>query len=287
MDKMKAWTKLFRIKHYIKNTLIFFPLFFSGRLYTAHTIVVFAGSIVFSLASSIVYVINDIHDVEKDRVHPEKCKRPLAAGDISIYEAKVGLTMLFILTIVLLYCSHLDMLAIAIVGGYLLINIFYSKFAKNIPIIDVLILATGYLLRVYYGAQLAEVKVSEWMYFTVLFGALFLGLGKRRGESRITEIGHSRKVLELYNEKFLDKNMYMSLAITIVFYALWCVSEEVSSMYPQMIWTTVLVYAICMEYTLILEKGSDGDPVSVLFKNKGLLGMIVGLAIIILWIMYR
>ncbi len=286
MDKIKAWLKLLRVRHYIKNAFIFFPLFFSGRFYTVHMDLVLAGSIVFSFVSSIVYVVNDINDIEKDRVHPVKCSRPLPAGDLSIREAKAAIAVLFILTGILFCLFHLDLLSLCIVLGYLLLNLFYSKYAKNIPVVDVLILASGYLLRVFYGAELAGVKVSEWMYFTVLFGALFMGLGKRRGETRCIDGGHSRKVLQYYNEQFLDKNMYLSLAVTIVFYALWCVSEEVSSMYPQMIWTTILVYAICMKYTLILEKGSDGDPVSVLFADKVLLGMVAGFAVIILWMMY-
>lgn len=285
MDKLKAWAKLLRIRHYVKNILIFFPLFFSKRLYTAHLTDVLAGSIVFSLVSSIVYIINDMNDIEKDMAHPVKCKRPLPAGDLEIWEAKAAIAGLGILIAVLFYLFHLDRSAY-IVGIYLLINIVYSIYAKNIPIVDILLLAVGYLIRVFYGAELAEVEVSEWMYFTVLFGALFMGLGKRRGEVRCISNGHSRKVLEFYNEQFLDKNMYMSLAVTIVFYALWCVSEEVASVYPQMIWTTILVYAICMKYTLILEKGSDGDPVSVLFADKILLGMVCILAIMILGIMY-
>lgn len=286
MDKLKAWVKLLRVRHYVKNILIFFPLFFSKRLYSAHLMSVLAGSMVFSFVSSIVYMINDINDVEKDRAHPVKCKRPLPAGDLEIREAKAAIVGLGILCAALLYLFHLDRLVVSIVGIYLLINIVYSKYAKNIPIVDVLLLAVGYLIRVFYGAELAGVKVSEWMYFTVLFGSLFMGLGKRRGEVRCIGSGQSRKVLEFYNEQFLDKNMYMSLAVTIVFYALWCVSEEVASMYPQMIWTTILVYAICMKYTLILEKGSDGDPVSVLFEDKILLGMVCILVAVILWIMY-
>lgn len=286
MRKYNAWIKLLRIKHYIKNLIILFPMFFSKEITMSNVTTILIGIIIFSLVSSMVYILNDISDIAKDRIHPEKCNRPLPSGDLTVKEAKIGWIVIGVITCGLVFICNINYLGILIVIGYLLINIFYSKYAKNIPVMDVLILAFGYLLRIFLGAVLINITISNWLYLTVLFGSLFMGLGKRRGEMKYVDSNNTRKVLEFYNEEFLDKNMYMSLTITIVFYALWCVSSEISSNYPHMVWTTILAYAICMKYTLILEKGSEGDPISVIFSDRILFGLLLLYSVVILMIMY-
>ncbi len=151
---------------------------------------------------------------------------------------------------------------------YLFLNIAYSGGLKNIPIVDVLILTIGFVLRIVYGAVVSGVAVSGWLYLTVFSGALFLSLGKRRNEIRQRgQTGETREVLRLYSDSFLDKNMYVSLGLTIVFYALWAMAQN-------SLWMTgsvLLVVAIFMRYTLVLEGDSDGDPVEVVTHDTVLL----------------
>ncbi len=151
---------------------------------------------------------------------------------------------------------------------YLFLNIAYSGGLKNKPIVDVLILTMGFVLRIVYGAVVSGVAVSGWLYLTVFSGALFLSLGKRRNEIRQRgQTGETREVLRLYTDSFLDKNMYVSLGLTIVFYALWAMAQN-------SLWMTgsvLLVVAIFMRYTLVLEGDSDGDPVEVVTHDTVLL----------------
>jgi len=144
---------------------------------------------------------------------------------------------------------------------------------KNVPIMDIAILVSGFLIRVIYGGVICNIEVSNWLYLTVMAISFYMGLGKRRNEI-IKQGTESRKVLKFYNYEFLDKNMYMSLAITIVFYSLWCMDiGAVSNSLINIIWTVPLVLIICMKYSLDIEGDSLGDPVDVILSDKLLLGL--------------
>ena len=229
---MINYLKLIRVKHWLKNVLVFLPIFFSINLFNRDlffsSIVAF---LVFSFTSSIVYVINDINDVEKDKLHPIKRKRPLASGAISIGKAKIlVVTLLLIVGIItyILYKTKGNLFIILIPIIYLLLNILYSKGLKNIPIVDVVILVSGFVFRVMYGGVVTSVDVSKYLYLMIIFGSFYLGFGKRRNEI-IKNGNKSRKVLALYNKEFLDKNMYVALALAVVSYTLWCVDTTTVS----------------------------------------------------------
>lgn len=280
MDKVKNCIKLMRVKHYIKNVLIFLPLIFSLNFNNFQMdIRVFLGFIAFSLTCSIVYIINDIQDVEKDKQHPVKCKRPIASGKISKKEALILALILFIITTIICVQSKFDYNSILILGTYLVINILYSKILKNIPLIDVVVLVACYVLRVLFGATLIGVSVSHWLYLTIISFAFYLALGKRRNEmTKSMENGtETRKVLKYYTKDFLDKNMYMCLALTIVFYSLWCVDEVTITKFDinYLIWTIPLLIIICMKYSLNIEGNSYGDPVDVILSDKILIILIL------------
>lgn len=280
MDKVKNCIKLMRVKHYIKNVLIFLPLIFSLNFNNFQMdIRVFLGFIAFSLTCSIVYIINDIQDVEKDKQHPVKCKRPIASGKISKKEALILALILFIITTIICVQSKFDYNSILILGTYLVINILYSKVLKNIPLIDVVVLVACYVLRVLFGATLIGVSVSHWLYLTIISFAFYLALGKRRNEmTKSMENGtETRKVLKYYTKDFLDKNMYMCLALTIVFYSLWCVDEVTITKFDinYLIWTIPLLIIICMKYSLNIEGNSYGDPVDVILSDKILIILIL------------
>lgn len=286
---MKKYLKLMRIHHYMKNGLIFTPLIFSGSLFNKHLLVnSLLGFLAFSLIASAIYIINDIQDVEQDRLHPTKCKRPLAANEISLTNAKVLAVVLIVVAIGINYfIAGNAIVAWVSLILYLVLNLAYSNGLKNLPIIDVAILVSGFVFRVLYGAGITEIEISNWLYLTVIAMSFYLGLGKRRNEL-IKQKNVSRKVLKYYNQGFLDKNMYMSLALTIAFYSLWTVDPvtiaRLSNDY--LVWTVPLVILICMKYSLNIEGDSDGDPVEVIIKDKTLMGMVALFVFITLGIIY-
>ena len=240
---MKKYLKLMRIHHYLKNVLIFLPLIFSQNLFDANLFKkTILGFLSFSILSSIVYVINDIQDVEKDRRHSTKCKRPIASGAVSIKSAYILVIFISIIGIILNYLAcGFNFKAWTLVIMYIGFNFAYSMGFKNLPIIDITILVSGFLLRVLYGSAITYIEVSKWLYLTVISMSFYLGLGKRRNELK-TEGSKTRKVLKYYNHGFLDKNMYMCLGLTIVFYSLWCVDSTTIQRYSNSI--------ICMDSTI-------------------------------------
>ena len=276
--KILNYIKLMRVKHYIKNFLIFLPLIFSLSFNDFNkSITVMIGFIIFCFTCSIVYIINDINDVEKDRNHEEKCKRPIASGKVSIKEAYILAIILFIIILIIAVFSHINYISLGILAFYFLLNVAYTKKLKNVPIVDVVILVTCFVLRVIYGATLIHVAVSNWLYLTIISFSFYLSLGKRRNELEKSENTgvNVRDVLKFYNRNFLDKNMYLCLALTIIFYALWCVDpiniEKFGTNF--LVYTVPLVMVICMKYSLNIEGNSYGDPVEVLLGDKILIGL--------------
>ena len=273
---MKEYIKLIRAKHWLKNGLVFLPLFFSINLFnTSYYLGTILAFIVFSFTASIVYIINDMGDIEKDRLHPVKKKRPLAAGTISVKNAKIVIGVLVVLAAIMMWYlfKNTNNIAVIIVPiAYLIINILYSKWLKHIPIIDVVILVSGFVLRVMYGGVSIDVEVSKYLYLMIIFGSFYLGFGKRRNEI-IKNGNKSRKVLQLYNKEFLDKNMYVALALAIVSYTLWCVDpttvQRIGNDY--LFWTIPLLMVILQLYSLNIEGNSHGDPIEVILGDKKLL----------------
>jgi len=180
MTRIKYLFQLLRVRHWIKNVLIFIPSFFAAGLFTSLIISVFLGFICFSLLSSIVYILNDIRDIEKDRLHSSKCRRPLASGEIPIPHAIIVLAVLFTALITLLVILRVtgnnlyNLKSIGLLLLYMLVNIAYSWGLKNIPIVDITILASGYVIRVLFGTLIIGVDISVWLYLVITLGAFYL-----------------------------------------------------------------------------------------------------------------
>lgn len=276
------YLKLMRVKHYIKNLMIFIPLLFSGRLFETKLLLeTIIGFIAFSLMASVIYIINDIKDVEKDKKHPIKKNRPIASGKISVKQAYM-LVVILLIMIILIYClSPINKISSLIILVYLFVNISYSYGLKNIPILDVVLLVIGFIIRIIYGAFLGGIEVSNWLYLTILVFSFFMGFGKRRNELKKNDT-KGREVLKNYNYEFLDKIIYMFLTLFIAFYSLWAMS--IPSNY--MIYTTFFVIVIVLKYSLKLESDSFGDPVDMLLSDKILLAICVVYAIFVLGILY-
>lgn len=284
--KLKKYLKLLRVKHYVKNLLIFIPLFFSQQMLNAEKIrSSILGFLAFSLMASTVYIINDSIDAEKDKYHPKKKNRPIASGAISKKKAAIIAGICAAISIALSIFTA-DITACAFILIYLGINVAYTLKLKNVPIIDVAILTAGFLFRLMYGAAVSDIEISSWLYLTVMAGAFYMGLGKRRNEIKFVEsskeTGKTRSVLKFYTYDFLDKNMYVCLALTDAFYALWAMSRE----NKYVIWTVPIVMLILMKYSLDIEGDSDGDPVEVIVKDKVLIGLVALYAVVIVAILY-
>jgi 4-hydroxybenzoate polyprenyltransferase len=281
VSTLKDYAGLLRFHHYIKNLLIFIPLFFSFGFFNIRALAVSAtGFVIFSVLSSIVYVLNDIQDREKDRLHPTKRLRPLAAGKIPVSRARV---ILWVLTAVLIILVSLlgilenrltTWLGVGLLAVYLALNVGYSYGLKNIPLVDISILASGYVIRVLFGALIIGSAISVWLYLMITVGAYYLGLGKRRNEITTTgKEGETRAVIRFYSHNFLDKNMYMCQALCVVFYALWSIdTATVQRLHTNaFVYTIPLFLIIVLKYSLNIETASDGDPTSIVLHDKLLL----------------
>lgn len=266
MERVRNYIKLMRLKHCVKNILILLPLVFSGEFFQYGKLLSSAlGFLAFSFLASVVYILNDIQDVEKDRLHPKKKFRPIASGKVSEKQGKVLSVVAMIGAITLNFLATTNYVSFIFLGIYLVMNIFYSKGLKNVPLLDIVVLASGFLLRLIYGGIVTDIHISNWLYLTVITASFYMGLGKRRNElGKSGNQINTRKVLKYYNYAFLDKNMYMCLGLTNAFYALWVIGTQKEVM----IWTVPMVMVLGMKYSLNIERDSDGDPVEVILQDK-------------------
>ncbi len=287
---MKKYIKLLRVKNYIKNVLILLPAVFSKRLFDLSVLPSVLWSVVsFCALSSAIYIFNDLCDCKRDKLHPKKCNRPIASGEVSRKSAIFIIILLLIICIVTNYfacgTNYLPWLLLSI---YLVQNILYSVKLKQIPILDVVILVFGFLIRVFYGSEIIGTTVSNWLYLTILAISFYLGLGKRRNEIVVSESKASRSVLCFYSYDFLDKNMYVCSGLAIVFYSLWCVDATTIANFGSnnLIWTIPLIIFICLTYSHSVEKCNADDPVDVVFENKALLLLVFVYGLSVIGIIY-
>lgn len=148
--------------------------------------------------------------------------------------------------------------------AYVILNILYSMRLKHIALVDIAILTSGFIIRIIYGSVVTEIAISDWMYLTIFSASLYMALGKRRNELRNMEGDKTRSVLKKYNYVFLDKCMYVTLTMALVFYSLWVILEYSGTL---MILTIPILIFICLLYSLIVEGNSQGDPVEVILSS--------------------
>ena len=282
MKKLIGIFKLLRVKHYVKNGLVFLPLFFAKRIFEPSALLIAClGALAFSLISSIVYIINDIRDREKDRLHSTKCKRPIASGVVSPRLATVTAVGLGIAATVLLAFTKSYVGALCAVG-YLLINVLYSFGMKNIPVIDVTLLVSGFVIRVIFGGVICAVEISPWLLVTVICAAFYMGFGKRRGEI-VSEENETREVNKRYSLDFLDQQISVFMALILVFYSLWCITVQQNGFE----WSVIIVMLIFVRYSYLIKSESDGDPVSVLLSDKFLLLLVLIYCVYVFAVVYE
>lgn len=287
---MTEYLKLIRVKHYIKNFLVFLPLIFSRNLFDAKLLLpTVAGFVSFCLMASVIYIINDIFDMENDKKNPVKSERPLAKGTVNKKSSIILAAVLFILSMsVCVFACSSNLYGMILILFYFVLNLLYSSVLKNIPIIDIAILVSGFLFRLLFGSAITGIEISKWLYLTVISASFYFGLGKRRNELKNCTEESGRKVLQYYSYGFLDKNMHICMALAITFYSLWSVDSLtiVRTGSKNMIWTVPLVILICLKYNMNIETNSNADPIEVLFHDKLLLAMVIIFALTVFGIVY-
>lgn len=263
---MAPLVRLLRPTHWTKNLTAFAGVIFGGRLAEPWAIVVdFAVFVILSLASSAVYVMNDICDVEFDRAHPTKKDRPIASGEVSLAGAK---TLAWVLAILALVSSFLLGLGTGLcVVVYLAMNVAYSTRLKHVLLIDVMCIATGFALRVLAGVYALGDLPTAWIVLCVFFLALFLGFGKRRGElEQQTSDAQARPVLYGYDRSLLDSLLDGSATTAILTYALFTAT---SGKNPSLIVTVPIVYYAITYYRRLLQTPGQGtEPEMILLRDR-------------------
>jgi len=283
---IKNYFSLFRIPQWIKNSFVFVPLLFSLNLFKTNLLLItLAAFAVFCLTSSIIYIINDISDIEADRSHPVKKLRPLAAETISKKHAYISLLLLSIPVLVSLPFFKLKFSIIIIL--FFLLNLFYSISFKHIVLLDIFSIAAGFMLRVIGGAFAIEVEISSWLILTTMFLSLFLAAMKRYSELRLTLDNTSnsvstRKVLRDYSTRLARQISTVAASTVIICYALYTVSQRTIKIFgnENLIYTTPFVVFGIFRYMYLVYITEEGENTTqIMIKD---IQMILTLALYIL-----
>lgn len=270
---LKYLLKNMRIRQWHKNGFVFFALIFDKQLFQREAfLVTLEGFFLFCLISSSVYLFNDIADIDSDRQHPNKKHRPLASGKLPVNVAVTAAVMLALMAIVFGYL--LAPAFSAVVAVYFSINLLYSRWLKHVPILDVLIISSGFVLRVAAGVTLITVeRFSPWLYVITTLFSLFMGFGKRRAELSLLEqgAGTHRKVLDGYTLPLLDQYITIVSGMTIVTYALYTFfAENLPANHSMMLTIPFVVYGILRYLQLIQTGNAAGAPDEVALTDRSL-----------------
>ena len=272
---MKALFKLIRPKQWIKNTFVLIPIFFSGNLFDTQKVM--AGIITFfayCFAASSIYCFNDLVDVKADRRHPVKCKRPIASGAISVAQAYMLMALMFVLSaICVLFLTENKWLVGAVILFYWLLNLAYCAELKDHAIIDVCVIAFGFVLRILAGGIAANIMLSNWIVLMTFLLTLFLSFAKRRDDViRMQETGEApRRNTIRYNFTFINQAITITASVTLVCYVMYTVSPEVKAQFhtDYLYLTTVFVLVGLLRYIqLAVVDKKSGDPTKVILRDR-------------------
>ena len=282
---LKALIKAMRLRQWTKNGFVFFALIFDKQLFSLEPFLrTLEGFFLFCLISSAVYLLNDISDIEADRQHPQKKHRPLASGELPVGVAQGAAFLLASISLSLGYL--LEPMFAAMMAFYFLINLLYSRWLKHVPILDVLIVSSGFVLRVAGGVALITVeRFSPWLYMLTILFSLYVGLGKRRAEMDLLaeDASAHRKVLDGYTIPLLDQYITIVSGMTIVAYSLYTFSApNLPENHSMMLTIPFVVYGIFRYLQLIQTGHAAGAPDEVALKDRPLQFTVLlwGLAVI-------
>ena len=278
--QLRGLIKLMRPKQWVKNGFVLAPLVFSGEFLDLDAIgPALWAMLLFCAASSATYVINDMHDIERDRRHPKKSQsRPLAAGIVSVPAALFLLAGLYA---VLLGAWFVVPKVLGVIAAYLVLNLAYTFVLKHQPVVDIFTIAIGFVLRVYAGAVALSVPVSSWMFITTLCLALYLAAVKRRQE--LSQSGsEGRKVLEKYSVALVDRYAEMSATGALLFYSMFVMSAK-----PALVITVPLVLFGLFRYWFVVEALDGGEsPTDALLADWQLLLTVVLWVLTCVWALW-
>ena len=279
---MKNILLLLRPKQYIKNIFIFTPLFFSLTFNDPEKILFsFYAFLVFCTAASGIYILNDIFDLKEDKLHPEKKYRPLASGQITQKTAYSLMSFLLILSVTLSFFINIDLFVILLI--YIFNNVLYSLKLKHISVLDIVLVALGFLLRVLAGGAVTGIPISMWLIIMTFLLAVFLGIAKRREDVILSGKGlKTRKNIDGYNLEFINASMVLMAGVIIVSYILYTVSPEVQEKFKthNLFYSSFFVVIGILRYMQItFVEENSGNPTNLLYKDKFLQ------AVIVLWIL--
>ncbi len=284
-----ALLKTMRPRQWTKNVAVLVPLFFDRQMGNLEGVLhTLAALGLFCLISSAVYIVNDLVDLKADQQHPKKRLRPLASGQLSIPAAVLAGVVILAVTLALAYL--LAPAFFAICAGYFLLNLAYSKWLKHIPLVDVMVIASGFVLRVVAGVAVIHVKLfSPWLYVVTTLLALFLGFGKRRAElTLLAEDANShRPVLDSYTIPLLDQIITIVSSGTIVAYCLYTFLSPISpNEHAMMLTIPFVIYAIFRYLYLVQVEHSGGAPEDMLLTDRPLQAAIALYGATVLFIFY-
>ena len=282
--------KLMRIHQWVKNILVFAPLFFSGKLGDFHLLFISCQSFFsFSFIASAIYILNDYKDIALDRSHPKKKLRPLASGALS---KKYGLgLMLFLVGFSLLSSLFLKQEAFFILLSYFIINIAYCFYLKNKAVVDVVTIASGFVLRLMMGSVVTDIRLSMWILLITFLLALFIALAKRRDDVLIfNKTGQRmRKSIKGYNLEFIDSSMMIMATVVIVSYIQYTTSQEVlERINNEYLYLTVffVLIGILRYLQITLVEKRSGSPINIALKDKPMIMTLILWVLSFYWILY-
>ncbi|MGE4170295.1 MAG: decaprenyl-phosphate phosphoribosyltransferase [Candidatus Margulisiibacteriota bacterium] len=270
--------RLLRVKHYIKNLFVFLPLFFGAQF--AHGGLVIRAAVVFvafCLMASAAYILNDILDRAEDQNHPKKSKRPIASGQVKPFQAVLIASGLFLGSVVI--SATVGIGALFVLVAYGVLNLLYSLKLKHVPVLDVVMIAIGFVLRVLAGAIAVHIVASMWLILLTFLLALFLGLAKRRDDVLLSQEGlQTRRCIDGYNLEFVNASMVMMASVVVVSYIFYTISPEVQLRFHTDYLYLTVVYVVVgvmryMQLTFVEER--SGNPTSVLWRD-GFLQLTLG-----------
>jgi len=273
MTMVKPLIKTLRPKQWTKNLFIFAALVFDLKLFQAAPLLrTVAGFVLFCLLSSTIYLINDLVDIERDRQHPVKRNRPLASGQLSPTVAILAALGIGVICVPLAFVLEVDFGWIAV--SYVILMTIYSFFLKNVVIVDVMIIAIGFVLRVAAGAVLVHVeRFSPWLYVCTTLLALFIAIGKRRNELVLLKgnANAHRAILDEYSLSFIDEMISIISAATLIAYSLYTFSaENLPKNHTMMLTIPFVLYGLFRYLYLIHVQGEGGAPEEIVIKDKPL-----------------
>ena len=265
------YIKLIRLNNWVKNVMIFLPAFFSGNLFEmARFIDLIYAFFGFSFVTSSIYILNDIKDINEDRLHKEKKYRPIAAGNIRMINAKIiGFFLLFLG--LFYFFSFTKISSLSYVLSYTLLMILYCFKIREVAILDVLFISFGFVLRIFIGGTISNVNISIWIIIMVFLLSLFISFSKRRNDIIDENIGR-RASLNGYNLLFLNSAISSLVPIIIVSYIIYCTSNENIVRVSENLYLTsfIVIIGFLRYLQLIFIDNQGGDPIHILFSDFGI-----------------